>query len=61
MHRQNISVTVKSSRRLPVATAIIALCLCACDASRVYERYSAMPTEGWHKDSCAVFDVYVSD
>jgi gliding motility-associated lipoprotein GldH len=61
MHSPNISVTTKTGWRLPVAAAIIALCLCACDASRVYERYCTMPIEGWHKDSCAVFDVYVSD
>ncbi|MDR0566991.1 MAG: gliding motility lipoprotein GldH [Prevotellaceae bacterium] len=59
------SSSSNSSRRLPVATAISALCaclsLCACDASRVYDRYSAIPAGGWHKDSSAVFDVYVSD
>jgi gliding motility-associated lipoprotein GldH len=54
-------MTAKSAKLLPTAAAIFALCLCACDGSRVYERYSAMPTEGWHKDSCAVFDVYISD
>jgi gliding motility-associated lipoprotein GldH len=50
-----------NAKRLPIAIAIFALCLCACNNSRVYERYSAIPNESWHKDSCAVFDVYISD
>ncbi|MDR2813608.1 MAG: gliding motility lipoprotein GldH [Prevotellaceae bacterium] len=61
MHRQNTTDPTKKSKLPAIAVAILALCLCACDASRVYERYSAMPAEGWHKDSSAVFDVYVSD
>ncbi|MDR0688391.1 MAG: gliding motility lipoprotein GldH [Prevotellaceae bacterium] len=57
------SVAAKSSKPLPAGVAYLALCLClcACDASRVYEQYRTIPGEGWHKDSCAVFDVYISD
>ncbi|MDR3367387.1 MAG: gliding motility lipoprotein GldH [Prevotellaceae bacterium] len=55
------SATTKSRKLPPIAAAILALCLCACDASRVYERYCAIPAQGWHKDSCAVFDVSISD
>ncbi|MDR3188594.1 MAG: gliding motility lipoprotein GldH [Prevotellaceae bacterium] len=61
MHRQNTTLPAKSRKLTPIAVAALALCLCACDASRVYERYCAIPAEGWHKDSCAVFDVHVSD
>ncbi|MDR3296763.1 MAG: gliding motility lipoprotein GldH [Prevotellaceae bacterium] len=40
----------------------MALCLAsACDNTRVYERYKDFSTEGWHKDSLAVFEVSVDD
>jgi gliding motility-associated lipoprotein GldH len=27
----------------------------------VYDQYKAIPDKGWHKDSCAVFDVTIGD
>ncbi len=39
----------------------LALCLCSCDSSRVYDRYQSIPAGGWSKDSVAVFSVSIAD
>ncbi|MDR1416813.1 MAG: gliding motility lipoprotein GldH, partial [Prevotellaceae bacterium] len=62
MHRQTTNKAARSSKLLRLlGAACLALCLYACDESRIYERYRAIPAAGWHKDSCAVFEAYISD
>lgn len=44
-----------------VIFALLALIFASCNNNTIYNEYKELPTEGWNKDSVAMFDVAVQD
>lgn len=44
-----------------LAGLLLALVLFSCDAGRIYENFYSFGTQGWNKDSIAVFKVDIQD
>lgn len=56
------TTALNTKKWLPVTLILILMgILGACDRNRFYDRTLALPEEGWHKDSVAVFSISVED
>ena len=47
--------------RTLIVLAILAITFVSCDSKRIFEEYETIETDGWHKDSAAVFSINLDD